>query len=508
MSVQSRRGGKRTGLFFGLAIFAALLFLPVPDGMKPQAWKVLAITALMASWWITEAIPIAATSLLPIVLLPALGVLPAREATAPYASDVIYLFMGGFFLAVTMQRWNLQRRIALNIIKVVGASPSKMVLGFMLATAFISMWVSNTATAMMMIPIGLAVVTEITGLTPEQIKARQNSSGSDTGDLNFGRALMLGIAYACSIGGISTIIASPPNAIVVGMVKSMYNYTITFVDWLIIGMPLAAVTLVAAWLLLTKFLFPARSLSRSDAHGIIVKEVEQLGPITRQEKAVAIVGACMASLWVIGDLVFKHIPALAFVSDSTVAIAGALLLFAWPLNLKKGEFLLDWSTAAKIPWDVVLLFGGGLALANAFNQTGLTHYVATQFHQLDGLHVYVIIALISLFTTTLTEITSNTAVASLLVPVMGAVAVAVGINPLGAMMTTGLAASFSFMMPVATPPNAIAYGSGCFTIRNMALAGIWMNLLTYVLLVAMICFAWPLLWGQNLFVTPQWALPQ
>ena len=507
MQLEHRDGsvGKHAAFFLGPALCILLLLLPVPQGMKPEAWKVLAVTVLMAVWWITEAIPIPATGLLPIVLFPALGVLSGKDAAAPYADDVIYLFMGGFFLAVTMERWNLQRRIALNTIKLVGDSPDRLVLGFMIATGFISAWVSNTATAMMMVPIGLAVISEITGLTPVQIKAGSTISGAS--DLNFGRALMLGIAFAASIGGLATIIGTPPNAILVGIVKKMYNYEITFVSWIMVGGPLAVVTLVVTWLILSKFLFPTTSFSQGDAARVIDDEIARLGPITREEKGVAIVGATMATLWIISGFVFKYFPALKFVNDSTIAIGGALMLFAWPLNLKKGEFLLNWETAVKIPWDVVLLFGGGLAIANGFQRSGLTLYIAQQFQHLAGLHIYILITLIVVFTIALTEVTSNTAVATLLVPIMGAVAMAMGINPLGPMIAAAIAASYAFMLPVATPPNAVAYGSGCFTIKNMAIAGIWINLACFVLIPVIIYFLIPLFWGENLSATPQWAFP-
>jgi sodium-dependent dicarboxylate transporter 2/3/5 len=496
--------GKLIGFFVGLAAFALILVLPVPEGMKPQAWKVAAITALMAVWWITDAIPIPATGLIPIFLYPLMGVLSAREAAAPYADEVIYLFMGGFFLAVTMERWNLHRRVALNTIKLVGASPIRLVLGFMVATGFLSMWVSNTATAMMMVPIGLAVVAEVTGLTPAQIKESSLESGKS--DLNFGRALMLGIAFAASIGGLATIIGTPPNAILVAQVKAMYGYTITFFDWLLFGFPLAVVTLFVTWFILTRFLFKTTAFRLGDAESVIDDELAQLGPITRPEKSILFVACCMAFLWIISGFVFKHFESLKMVKDSTIAIGGAVLLFAWPVDLKKGKFLLDWKTAVKIPWDVVLLFGGGLAIANGFMKTELTHYIAHQFQYLAGVHVLLLIGLIVIFTIALTEVTSNTATATLLVPVMGAVALAMNINPLGPMIAAAVAASYAFMLPVATPPNAVAYGSGCFTIKDMALAGVWINLTSFVIIPLALYVLVPLFWGENLNVTPDWAL--
>lgn len=491
----TQMSGRHIGFNGGLIIFLVMLFLPPPEGMQPAAWKVAAITALMATWWITEAIPIPATGLLPICLFPAFGVMPAGAAAAPYASDVIYLFVGGFFLAVTMERWNLHRRVALTTIKYVGSSPIKLVLGFMTATAFLSMWVSNSATAMMMVPIGLAVISEVTGLTPSQIKEGNTSAGKS--ELNFGRALMLGIAFAASIGGLATIIGTPPNAILVGMVSELYKYQITFFDWMLVGLPLAVVTLFATWVILVKFLFPTTGFRRGDVENVIDEEIAKLGSMSKPERMIMFIATGMAFMWIISGFVFKKIPALAMVKDSTIAIAGSVLLFAFPLDLKKGKFLLDWNTAVKIPWDVVLLFGGGLAIANGFQKTELTRFIAMEFQNLQGLPVYALMTLIVIFTIALTEVTSNTATATLLVPIMGAVSVAMGLNPLGPMVAAAVAASYAFMLPVATPPNAVAYGSGCFTIKDMAMAGLWINLACFVLVPLTLYFLIPAFWGET-----------
>lgn len=501
--MHNKMTGKHLGFFLGLGLFLLLLALPAPEGMKPEAWKVAAITVLMAIWWITEAIPIPATGLLPIFLFPALNVLSAKAATAPYADDVIYLFMGGFFLAVTMERWNLHRRVALNTIYLIGSSPARLVLGFMCATAFLSMWVSNSATAMMMVPIGLAVVAEVTDLSPSQIKA---GSITQNTDLNFGRALMLGIAFAASIGGLATIIGTPPNAILVGIVKKMYNYEITFLQWMMIGLPLAIITLFCTWFILVRFLFPTKAFLKGSADNVIGEELKKLGPMSRPELTILCIACCMATLWIVSGFLFHYVPALKMVKDSTIAIGGAVVLFATPVNLAKGEFLLDWRTAVKIPWDVVLLFGGGLALANGFQQTELTHFIASQLKNLQGMHAYLLITIIVIFTISLTEVTSNTATATLLVPIMGTVALAIGINPLGPMVAAAVASSYAFMLPVATPPNAVAYGSGCFTIRDMAVAGVWINLFCFLIIPIVLYFLIPLFWGENLNVTPDWAL--
>ncbi|MDR1727488.1 MAG: DASS family sodium-coupled anion symporter [Acidobacteriota bacterium] len=494
--------GKYIGFFGGLAVFGVMRFaMSVPVGMTRGAWDVACVTALMAVWWITEAVPIPATGLIPIFAFPALGVMSPKDAAAPYASDVIYLFMGGFFLAVTMEKWNLHRWIALHTIKVVGMSPSRLVLGFMAATAFLSMWVSNSATAMMMVPIGLAVVGEVTGLGAAQIKAG-GQAGSNP-DLNFGRALMLGVAYAASIGGLATIIGTPPNAILVGVVRQMYGYEITFGQWMLFGCPLAAVTLLATWFILCRLQFPTKGFGRGRADGVIDGELARLGPLSRPAAAVLAVAGLMAVAWIARGFVAKPL-GLDHIDDSTIAIGGALLLFALPVDLKKREFLLDWRTAVTIPWDVVLLFGGGLAIAHGFAVTGLTQYAADAFGDLRGVHAYVFMSLVVVFTILLTEVTSNTATATLMVPLMGTVGVALGMNPLGPMLAAAVAASYAFMFPVATPPNAVAYGSGCFSIRDMALAGVWINLVSFVLIPAAVYLLLPLFWGQPLDALPSW----
>jgi sodium-dependent dicarboxylate transporter 2/3/5 len=378
-----------------------------------------------------------------------------------------------------------------------------LVLGFMIATTFLSMWVSNTATAMMMMPIGLAVVSEVTGLTPSELRLGGGAAGSD---LNIGRSLTLAIAYSASVGGITTIIGTPPNAILVGTVNRLFDYQITFLDWMLIGMPLAIVTLAFVWVLLTQVLFPATSFSRGNVVGVIDEKLAQLGPWSKEEMAVAFTGICMGTMWIMRGFLFKYVPALAMVNDSTIAIAGALMLFCWPRNLKKSEFLLDWKTAVNIPWNVVLLFGGGLALANGFQHTEVTHYVGRHLMNLEGIHVYIVLTMVVLLAGTLTEITSNTATATLVVPIMAAVSLAMNINPIGPMMAAALVCSYCFMLPVATPPNAIAYSTGCFTIKDMAKAGITINIASILLIPIVVYFMIPFFWGENLHVVPQWAL--
>lgn len=488
---------KKVGLFLGPIMFILLLLIDPPTGMKPEAMKVAAVTVLMAIWWITEAVPIPATSLLPIIMYPTLGVMKASEATAPYANQTIYLFIGGFFIAVAMERWNLHKRIALHTIRLVGLSPAMMTLGFMIATAAISMWVSNTACAMMMVPIGLAVITQVTGKSSKEIL----SGSTGKFEMNFAKGLMLGVAYAASIGGVATIIGTPPNTIMVGMMDSLYGQQITFAQWLLYGLPLSIIMMVATWILLTKFLFPTGDLKLSEGRDVIDREIAKLGTITYQEKVVLGVFTFVAIAWVAGSFV-----KISFVNDTVIAMMGTLLLFIIPSNWKKGEFILDWKTAVKIPWDIVLLFGGGFAVAGAFGKTGLAKWMSEQLTLLDGVSVLIFVLIATLLVVFLTEVTSNTATATLLVPIMGSAAVAMGVHPYATIIAACVGASFAFMLPVATPPNAVVFGSGAVRIIDMMKAGIWLNIIGTIVIVVFTVYLLPVLWGIDLSAVPEWAI--
>ena len=487
------------GLVLGPAVALGMLVSPVPGGMSSEAWSVAAVTALMAVWWVTEAIPIPATALLPIAAFPMLGVMSAGAAAAPYANHLIYLFIGGFFLAVTMERWNLHKRVALHTLRLVGTSPRRMVLGFMVATASLSMWVSNTATAMMMVPIGIAVL-------------RQANAGGETTKehRNLGTGLMLGIAYAASIGGVATLIGTPPNTVMASMVEKLYGVDIGFARWMLLGVPLSVVTLAVAWLLLT-WLFPTRGLDLGEVTELLRSEVRSLGPVSRPEKLIVAVGLVAATGWVARGfleqsmLVRRVWPRFDMVQDSTIGIACAIALFVIPVSVRKREFLLDWNTAVKIPWGVVVLFGGGLALAEGFSKTGLAEFLADKLRGLEGTSLLVFVGTVVLLTIFLTELTSNTATATLLVPVMGSAAVAMGVHPYATIVGACLSASFAFMLPVATPPNAVVFGSGCVTIRQMAWAGLWLNILGTLIITAFVVWVMPTLWGVDLGVLPPWA---
>ena len=472
------------GLVLGPVLFMVLLILPTPQNMPPAALSVGAVATLMAIWWITEAIPLAATALLPIVLFPVLGVMSTATTTTAYANHLVYLFMGGFLIAMAMQKWNLHKRIALHIIHRVGDSPSRIILGFMIATAFLSMWISNTATAMMMLPIALAVISQ---LTPNKLPTKNVSEKKPA----FGIALMLSIAYAASIGGVATLIGTPPNAILAGVVESMYGQRISFAAWMGFGVPLSLVMLGIAWFYLTRIAYPVGLQATQDITKLIKKELAEMGPLSQQERWVAAVFTVVAVSWITRGLF--DITALASVSDASIAMAGALVLFVIPSDFSKREFLLDWPTAVKLPWDILVLFGGGFALAKGFSDSGLTEWIVTQLSILQGVHLVVLVLVVTLVVIFLTEVTSNTATATLVLPVMGALAGAVDVLPLYLMVPAAVAASYAFMLPVATPPNAIIFSSRYVTIPQMARTGLWMNLLASLVITAFVVLLLPVI---------------
>ncbi len=488
---------QNTGMLAGLVVFALIVFMPTPDGMPVTAKYTAAVAVLMAVWWMTEAVPIPVTSLLPIFLFPLLGVTKGTDVTLAYANNLIYLYMGGFLIAVAMEKWNLHRRIALHTIQIIGITPDRIVLGFMVATGFLSMWVSNTAAAMMMVTIAMAVINQVSN----EINATKSGTiDTRPGHFNFGASLMLGIAYAASIGGVATLVGTPTNAVFAGIVQSTYGTSINFLEWMKIGFPLAFITLMIAWWFLVKVAFPSEISQLPGGKETIRKEITLLGRMGKEEKVVFAVFGSVAVLWILRG--FIKIDAFRMVEDSTIAIAGALLLFLIPSNFKKREFVLDWETAVKIPWDVLLLFGGGFALAAAFADSGLTNFLAMKLTVLEGASIYLIIPIIITLVIFLTELTSNTATNSIMLPIMGALAQAMQVHPYGLMAATTLAASYAFMLPVATPPNAIVFGTRYVTIKQMVKAGFWLNLISIVLISIAVLFLLPGLWDIDLSTLP------
>ena len=475
---------QRIGLGAGLGVFVLLCLLPAPAGLPLPAWRAAAVAVLMALWWMTEAIPIPATALLPLVLFPVLGVASPAAAAAPYGNPLIYLFLGGFLIALGMERWQLHRRLALTIIQAMGTRPARIVAGFMLASAALSMWISNTATAMMMLPIGVSVI---------ELVERPAAGDDPRHGRNFAVALLLGIAYGCSIGGMGTLIGTPTNALLAAFLVDSYQLQLGFLQWMLVALPLVVAGLVLTWLVLTRLVFPLRVAEVPGSRELVAGELAALGPMSTPEKKVAAVFALTAGLWVTQPLLERWVSGL---SDTGIAVAGALLLFLLPAGGSDGGRLLDWTATSRLPWGVLLLFGGGLSLAAAINQSGLAGWIGGGVGELSSWPLLAIVMLVALLIVFLTELTSNTATAAAFLPVLASVAGGLGRDPLLLLVPATLAASCAFMLPVATPPNAIVFGSGHISIPQMARAGVVLNLIFWVLVSATAWWLVPLVLGS------------
>ncbi|MGP9536935.1 SLC13 family permease [Brachybacterium sp. AOP43-C2-M15] len=490
---------RRLGLGLGL-LAAVLVYLVMPADVPHPAKLTAATAVLMAVWWMTEAIPIPATALVPLIVFPVLtSEVGVDDVGASYGNNIIFLFMGGFMLALAMQRWNLHKRIALAIVGTIGTSPSLLILGFMAATGFISMWVSNTATAVMMLPIGLSVLLLVNQLrrkeaheAGEEIEgledpAEHEGSGEAAAPVrsNFGTAMMLGIAYAASIGSLATLIGTPPNALLAAHMSQEFGVTIGFGRWMLVGAPIAIVFMVLAWLVLTKVMYKPEITEIPGGTDLIREERRKLGPIAQGEVRVLAIFVLAAVSWVSIPLISQAMGAEdPPISDAGIAMVIGLALFLLPAGAARGVRLLDWESAVKLPWGVLLLFGGGLALSAQFSDSGLTEWIGEVTAGVGGLPVVLIVAIVAAGVLFLTELTSNTATAATFLPVATAVAVGIGIDPMLLAIPVAIAATCAFMLPVATPPNAIAYGSGYVTIPQMAKAGLWLNLIGIVLVTA------------------------
>ena len=475
------------GFWLGIILFWVMYLIPTPEGMTPIAQKTAAVALLMVCWWISGAIPIPVTALVPLAAFPVFGILGCHATAAPYGNHNVFLFFGGFCLALAMQKWDLHRRIALIIIRAVGDSPRQLILGFMMATAFLSMWISNTATNMMMLPIGLAIIHHYhkNGLTQS----------------NFGAALMLAIAYSASIGGIGTLIGTPPNIIFAGQIKILFPEIpeIGFFQWMLVGIPLVIIFLPLVWAYLTFLVFPlkeAQPLERGKH--ILDQEIAKLGKMKKEEVIVLVVFVLTCLGWMfrksiaIGPLMIPGWSNLLgvenLVHDSTVAVIAALILFMIPVDLNKKKYLLDWESTKKMPWGILLLLGGGFSLAKGFEVSGLSAWIGEGIGGVSVFPVIVMIATICIVITLLTEVTSNTATTIMILPVLGAMALAIDVHPFLLMLPATISASCAFMTPVATPPNAIVFGSGQISIQTMAKTGVFLNLIGVVLVTLLIYF--------------------
>lgn len=462
------------GMGSGLLLFIIMIVSPPPEGLSHEGWYTAAIAVLMAIWWTTEVIPIPATAMIPLVLFPLFDISGISATASPYANPMIFLFLGGFMLAIGMQEWGLHRRIALNIIYIIGSRPKSIILGFMVSTAFMSMWVSNTAATMMMLPIALSVIQLTKNMEHNESDKRQYSY--------FAVALMLAIAFSANVGGLGTVIGTPTNALLIGFVNESYGVEISFLQWMLVGIPLVIFGMPLIYFSLTSITFPVRFKSLPGGKEYIAREVKSLGSFSRGEIMVAVIFSFTALLWMIRPLIESWLPGL---SDAGIAIFGALLLFLSPVNIKEGQFILSWKAASKLPWGILILFGGGLTLAGAIQRTGLAEWIGGYFTGMSGLPFVMVIFIVTGVIITFTNLASNSATAAAFLPIMGSVAIGMGEDPLQLAIPVAVAASCAFMFPVATPPNAIVYGSGLMTIPQMVKAGLWLNMF-FTLLITLL----------------------
>jgi len=474
---------RRFNIILGPSLFFIFYFLIHPfDGMNTQSHAIFCSVLWIATWWITEAIPIPVTSLLPLVLFPLTGGLDLKLTASSYGDKIIYFYMAGFFLAIAMEKWNLHKRIALNIINVVGYNKKSMVLGFMIATAFLSMWLSNTSTSIMMLPIGIAIVS--------QVSLKNNILNS-----NFGKVLMLGIAYSASIGGFATIYGTPPNLILLSNIEEYFNLSIDFFSWFIMAFPLSCILLFICWYYLVNFSFDLSSLSNVSKK-TISSQIKELGKIKYEEKGVLLIFIVFILGLLFKQFISEFIPQI---DDTIIAISIAIFLFL--IKSSDGENnLIEWSDGVKLPWGIILLFGGGLSIATAMKSSGLALWIGELAYNIDSLDLILIVLIIVMIVNFLTEITSNLATVSMLLPILASISISLGIHPYIIMVSATIAASCAFMLPVATPPNAVVFGSGYLKMTDMVKTGLVMNVISIVIVSLYVYFVLPMLWNIDISV--------
>ncbi len=460
---------QRVGLFLGPLIAAGLLALPAPADLSAAGWRTAALGLLMGVWWATEAVPVPATALLPIAVFPILGIADVAAVTAPFANPIIYLFLGGFLVALGIQRWGLHRRIALAVIALFGRSGASLVGGFMVASALVSMWVTNTSTTMMLLPIATSVVTVV-----------QQSLGESADEERFPIAMLLGVAYGATIGGMATLVGTPPNALLAAFLLEDHGIEIGFAQWMLVGVPVTTCMLPVTWWLLTRRLYPVRFVTSPATRQHLAGLRRQLGPMSRPERRIAAVFVALAAAWMARPLL-SGIGGLEGLSDAGLAMLAAVALFLVPSGDEDHPQLMRWRDTAELPWGVLLLFGGGLALASVVSSTGLAAWLGRRLLGLGITDLTLLVVAIAALVIFLTELTSNLATTATFLPVVAAVAAEAGFAPVTLTVPVALAASCAFMLPVATPPNAVVYASGLLTIPQMVRAGFWLNLIGILL---------------------------
>ena len=470
----------KIGLFIGPLLFFILLGLP-QELISEQADAVIAVAVWMVIWWVTEAVSISVTALLPLLLFPILKVMPIGDVGANYGSPIVFLFFGGFVMALALEKVNLHKRIALNIIRLTGTSANRVVLGFMIATAVLSMWISNTASTVVMLPIAMSVINLLIN----------DTDGFTARDRNFALSVMLGIAFAANAGGIATVIGTPPNSVLIGLLENEYQIEISFLKWMVIGFPFSIVMIAICYWVLVKVFFPTKDLKFKASKSIIYEELQKLGPTSGKEKMVLSIFGVTVFLWIFRTLINSVFPSLGL-SDTLISIFAAIALFTIPYNLKKGDFILVWSDTTKLAWGILILFGGGLSLANGMSVSGIVDLVAEAIAQ-GNLSVLLTASLLIILMLFMTELMSNVALVAVLAPVVAGIALGLGLPITYLLIPVTIASSCAFMLPMATPPNAIVFASGYIKVHEMARAGLVLNLIAVVLLIGMFEFILPLL---------------
>ena len=478
------------GLILGPLLFLAIMIFVDAEGLSFEAKCILASTAWMAVWWVTECVPISVTALLPIVLFPLTGGMDLATTTAAYGHKLVFLFVGGFLIALAIEKWHLHKRLALNIIRVTGSNKSRVILGFMLATAFLSMWISNTATSIMILPVGLAIISQL----KDDPKTIENENEV------FGKSLMIAIAYSASIGGMATLIGTPPNMVLAGVVEESYGRKLNMFDWMKFGVPLSSFLLIICWLYLTKIAFKFKNEEFSAGKEEILRQINKLGRFSNEEIKVLIVFTLTALGWIFRGSIETIFP---MIDDTIIAIFFAVTLFIIPTkNHKTNSKLLVWNDTVKLPWGILILFGGGMAIASAFGKSGLALWIADLLQNLNDVSLFLIILIIVTSINLLTEVTSNMATTAMLLPVLVTIALAIEVHPYFLLISATLAASCAFMLPISTPPNAVVFGSGFLKIEDMFKKGIWMNLISIITITLVVYFTLPYVFEMTAELLP------
>ena len=470
---------KKIGLVFGPLVFFALRYTPL-FSLPNEALLVVALATWMIIWWITEAVSISVTALLPLVIYPLSGLMGVNEVGANYGSSIVFLFFGGFVLALALEKVNLHRRIALSIIHRTGTTPNRVILGFMLATGFLSMWISNTASTVVMLPIGLSVIQLLV----------QSDFEFTANEQRFSLSIMLGIAFSANAGGIATVIGTPPNSVLIGLLENEYNIQISFFKWMLIGLPFSLCLIGLIYFLFTQVLFSNTGIVFKTDEDVISKQLEELGPLRGDEKHVLVVFALMVFFWVFRTLINSYIPTLGL-TDTIISVGGAIALFSIPSDFRNDRFILDWKDTQRLAWGILILFGGGLALAKGMAQTGIVSAITDVISQAD-FNVLITVSLLIALMLFMTELMSNVALVAVLSPVVAGIALGLDIPIIYMLIPVTMSSSCAFMLPMATPPNAIVFASGYIKVSQMARAGVLINLLAIVLLILLYQFALPL----------------